>query len=105
MSVPVDESLHASVLNHGEVFSFGLQTTILSQTPSFSVVVATATREPSAAMSFTGCCVRNTRIAPVEEGAAARTPPLEVDAATATARRTAATSQDLLMTSFSHNPP
>src|SRR5665811_1012365 len=106
MSSPVDESLQAGVLNDGEVFLLGLQTTILSQMPSFSVVVATAMREPPAAMSFTGCRVRNTRIAPVEGDAAARTSPLEKEAATGSrpaATRAATASQDLLMTRVSHH--
>jgi hypothetical protein len=94
MSSPVDESLQAPVLKYGEVFWLGLQTTIRSQSPAFFVVVATAMREPSAAISLTGCFVLSTRLAPVEGDAAAGSEP--------TASRAAIASQETFTTSVSH---
>src|ERR1035437_3066467 len=94
MSSPVDESLQAPVLKYGELFWLGLQPTILSQTPPFSVVGARAVRDPSAAISLTGCFVRNTRLAPVEGDAAAGSEP--------TASRAAIAAQEIFTTSVSH---
>src|SRR5664280_121268 len=93
-------------LNRANDFLPGLQTMIRSQVFSLSVVVATATREPSAAICRTGCCVLKIRVAPAEGVAEARIPPFEVDAAAVSepaASRAATASQDLLMTRVSHH--
>jgi len=54
MSSIVDTSLQTPVLKLMVDLFLGLQTTILSQMPCLSVVVATAMRDPSAAIYRTG---------------------------------------------------